>query len=218
MTNINIDLFMTERFKSQWNSSGVSETPGDELEECRDWLENQWNNDFEDADHSIIFFKWSNTVIPESTLGSLYYLPQRRRDANDWLENNFEYWDSTDGGVVLDDMDTKPELIGQAYTEGGFDADQRTAHVDYGNAKEREDTLNWSTPIHNVTYHELGHLFGCDGDHKHGRAYYGNFASVMALQDEYECCSEYYDPDNYREDYFSICAKEEINDFIDNHT
>jgi len=212
--SVNIDLFMTERFEDQWNSNGVNEDPSDELQECKEWLDNQWHDDFRNASFNTYFITFSDTVIPESTLGPLSDLPQRRRDANNWLKNNHCCWDTMSVGIVLDDVDTKANYIGQGSVGGAFSDGQKTGHIDYAHAKERKDTLNWSMPIHNVSYHELGHVFNCDEYHNEGRTYSSKDASVMALQDEYNCENSWYVPEYERKDRYSTCAQEVIEDMI----
>lgn len=206
---------MTDYFSSHY-SGDTTQT----LQDAADYCESNWP--FSDSsDYAAEFYAESSTILDiDYDWYSQQPLLYRRDKALEWLNNeNPSWWSSCDSVIVLDYI-WENGHEGWARTGHAISEPMRGGIVDYA----YEGSLNWSTPIHNVTFHELVHTYAPDSsDHQDGTIYNDDTASLMTSWEEsgpveYGCYNYGTDGKTSRIDFLSFCTENNVKCKIDNPT
>lgn len=146
-----IDFAASKDYYEVWEDSQV-ETYIDEAESY--FVNYVWDQIESD---SVTTTKWYKDDLQIGTSGSYSGLGEKVEVMDDWLANNYSYYDTADCIYVLDYEDD-PDYIGYSSTfqPGSYGGD-RTCTVDYAS----DNLPSYVDDIKFFIGHEIGHVYGC---------------------------------------------------------
>lgn len=205
-----IDIVGTEQYFQNKSSSHMSTV------ETR--CEDNWDSSVENSgDYEAYWFTYSEDdyAIPEWRLDD-DSLRERRKDANEWLKNNFSLWDSSTGILVLDwDDDLDDTLLGISTFNGANSDDDKTCSVNMWRFSWSRSGYFSEVMEHGTTIHEVLHLYNVY--HRHGGIFSDGDSSIMVpASGDLDWCYGNTDDRDTRIEYINTCSRGNARDYIDN--
>ena len=118
-------------------------------------------------------------------------MSQRRTDADNWLQNNWKYYDECDAVLVIDYKSLSDGLLGYAYIGTAGDSQNKTGIVNMepfegGSPSNFFDEVEY----YGTSFHEVCHLY--DAVHSDGGIYNDDETSLMVsiADDTNQCYDE----------------------------
>lgn len=201
------DFFGTDNFYNYYGSNAESK-----IDEEAAWFKNNvWNEVSTDP----VANAW-NMEVPVSASDTCESSTTRLGEADEWLKNNFDYYGSSDGCVVLDHY-WDGTYFGCAYIGGitGTTENNKTALVDY------EAATGGHLPSYDTNSIGIRHYLGMEPGHVYGARHpedsvntVDGFVTYM-FNNEGPECEDSGDPQEVASTY-SNCAESTIRDYVNN--
>lgn len=200
------DFFGTDNFHAYYGSDASTK-----LEE-----ESQWFNDYawNEVSSDNTMFTWPDYVVDVDETDTCETSPSRLGEADEWLKDNFPYYGSSDGCVVLDHY-WDGTYYGCAYVGGinGWTEDNKTSLVDYEAISHLPSYDTNGIGIRHYLGMEPGHLYGAKHpDHSQNTS--GGYVSFMFNNEGPECQDDG-SPEQAWANY-TECAEDVIRDYMTN--
>ncbi|GAA1333744.1 hypothetical protein GCM10009647_075100 [Streptomyces sanglieri] len=209
-----ISVIGTEAFVEEKSDSYGS----DIMNQISDWWEDEVENSDDDYDASFTYIY--SPTIPESAIEDADSLSERRREADDWLEENYNNYDNRASIQILDwvgksgdDWPIGNASVGVALQDTAY----KTGITDVAYF---EDPAHFFSEVeeYGTVFHELLHNYSVL--HEHGAVNASNNTSFIlsAGKDEDDDSCYWIGDPNQRTDWMSTCSESEVHNHVDDNT
>lgn len=205
MPDIIIDIVGTEEYFNKHSFSHMEDVE----DYCQDWWDIYVENN---GSHEAVFISQNELSysIPESALEGSSGTSNRRQKANDYNQDNFEWWHNTHVILVLDDSSEHDGLGSAIISSAGTNNKTCMVHVGGSYSGYLRETQEFGTSLHEV-------LHTVNVRHVEGALFSDETSSIIATEDDDRECLEQTNTIDKRVDFISSCSRSVVRTYIDNN-